>query len=211
MGYIFMDESGDLGFDFSKAKTSRYFVMTCLFAEQKQPIEKIVKKVFQTFAKTELHHHSGVLHCYKEHPRVRHAVLNRLNEKDISILTIYLKKSKVYTRLHDQKHIVYNYITNILLDRIVSKKLISLDSPIEFIASRRESNKFLNENFTSYVERQVQRKANISVRIATPQQEKCLQVVDFACWSVFRKYEHQDESYYNLFKRRVVEENPLFG
>ena len=28
--FIFLDESGDLGFDFDKAKTSRYFVITLL-------------------------------------------------------------------------------------------------------------------------------------------------------------------------------------
>jgi hypothetical protein len=28
MSYIFIDESGDLGFDFTKPKTSRYFLIT---------------------------------------------------------------------------------------------------------------------------------------------------------------------------------------
>ena len=40
MAYIFLDESGDLGFDFSKKRTSRYFIITCLFVSHKRPIEK---------------------------------------------------------------------------------------------------------------------------------------------------------------------------
>jgi len=44
MPYIFLDESGDLGFDFSKKRTSKYFIITCLFATNKRPIEKIVSK-----------------------------------------------------------------------------------------------------------------------------------------------------------------------
>ena len=37
MAYIFMDESGCLGFDFKKPKTSRYFVITFLMAENELP------------------------------------------------------------------------------------------------------------------------------------------------------------------------------
>jgi len=29
--YVYMDESGDLGFDFTKRKTSKYFTITFLF------------------------------------------------------------------------------------------------------------------------------------------------------------------------------------
>lgn len=44
MFYIFLDESGDLGFN-PKKKNSKYFVITALFAENKKPLEKIVKRV----------------------------------------------------------------------------------------------------------------------------------------------------------------------
>jgi hypothetical protein len=48
------------------------------------------------------------------------------------------------------------------------------------------------------------------VEIRPPHQEKSLQVVDVACWAIFRKQEHGDSSYYNLIKQKIVEENPLF-
>jgi len=63
--YLFMDESGCLGFDFTKKKTSKYFVVTCLFTMNKRPLEKIVKKVHGGLRKN-LRKHSGVLHCTKE-------------------------------------------------------------------------------------------------------------------------------------------------
>jgi len=44
MSYIFLDESGDLGFNFQKKKTSKFFIVTCLFTENKRPIEKVVRK-----------------------------------------------------------------------------------------------------------------------------------------------------------------------
>jgi len=212
MAYIFMDESGDLGFNFDKKKTSKFFVITFLFVKEKIPIEKIVKKIFHEFSKQELKFHPSMLHCFKEKPKTRQKVLKLLVSKDVNIITIYLNKKKVYTTLHNEKHVLYNYVANILLDRVYTKKLIPIDMPIFLIASRRETNKFLNTNFKNYIANQLQKNHNpkIVIEIKPPHEEKGLQVVDFVCWSIFRKHEHGDESYYNLIKQKIVEENPLF-
>jgi hypothetical protein len=37
-----------------------------------------------------------------------------------------------------------------------------------------------------------------------------LQIVDFACWSIFQKYEKWDQSYYNIIKDKIIEENGLY-
>lgn len=44
----------------------------------------------------------------------------------------------------------------------------------------------------------------------TPFEEKTLQAVDFVSWAIFRKYEYADDTFYNIIKNRMVEENPLF-
>ncbi len=100
----------------------------------------------------------------------------------------------------------------IFLDRIYTKKILSPDLAIELIASRRETNKFFNDNFKSYLSRQIRNKHKgiLKVSVKTPTEEKCLQAVDFLSWAIFRKYERGDDSYYNLFKKRIIEENPLF-
>lgn len=221
MAYIFLDESGDLGFDFSKKKTSQYFIISFLFIgnekekkrKEKKATDKIIKKIFNGFSKKEIKFHPNTLHAYKEKPKTRDRVFNLLNEREISIISIYLNKNKVYTHLQDEKQVLYNYVTNILLDRVCTKKLIPLNEKIYLIASRRETNKFLNENFKSYLEKQTKNnhKVNIEIQIKTPQEEKCLQIIDFICWAIYRKYEHNDESYYNLFKKQIIEENPLFS
>ncbi len=211
MAYIFLDESGDLGFDFKKKKTSRIFVITCLFVDNKRPIEKIVKKTHSELRK-KYKRRFGILHCFKEKPITRQRLLKRLREKDCVIMTIYLNKKKVYTKLKNEKQVLYNYVTNILLDRIYSKKLIPVGRQIELIASRRETNKFLNENFKNYLNLQARNghKIDVKVHIRTPSEEKSLQVVDFVSWAIFRKYQYKDDSYYNLIKNKIAEENPLF-
>ena len=128
-------------------------------------------------------------------------------------MTIYLNKNKVYTRLQDEKQVLYNYVTNILLDRVYTKRIIPIRMKnIELIASRRETNKFLNENFKSYLNNQAKNRhsVDIKVQIKTPSEEKTLQAVDFVSWAIFRKYEYADDTFYNIIKNRMVEENPLF-
>ncbi|MBI5152828.1 DUF3800 domain-containing protein [Candidatus Peregrinibacteria bacterium] len=211
MAYLFLDESGDLGFNFSKKKTSHVFVITCLFTQDKRPIEKIVKKThFELRRKYKKKF--GILHCVKEKPITRVRLLKRLCEKDCGITIIYLNKKKVYTKLHDEKAVLYNYVTNILLDRICTKKLISTQDHIHLVVSRRETNKFMNENFKSYINSRTKSKRNIdiSINIKTPAEEKSLQAADFISWSIFRKYEYGDDSYYRLIKNKIIEEAPLF-
>jgi hypothetical protein len=207
-----MDESGDLGFDFSKKKTTRFFVITLLFTNSHRPVEKIVRKTFSSLPEKVKKSHSGVLHASKEKSVIRKRLLTLLNDKDISIISICLNKSKVYTKLQDEKHVLYNYVTNILLDRVYTKKLIPLDSPITLIASKRETNKFLNQNFKNYLESQVNdiRQVEIKINIKTPYQEKSLQAVDFVSWSIFRNLEHNDNKYYDIIKSKIIEDSWLF-
>jgi len=212
MAYIFLDESGDLGFNFDKPKTSKYFVITLLFVQNKRPVEKIVKNVFKGLTKKQIKAQKGMLHAYKSNPKTRQKVLADLAQKDVSVMTIYLNKKKVYTKLQDEKQVLYNYVANILLDRIYTRKLIPTNETIHLVASRRETNKFLNDNFKSYLSDQVRNthKLKMNIDIRTPQQEKCLQIVDFASWAIFRKHEHKDETYYNLIKKVIIEESPLY-
>lgn len=211
MGYIFMDESGDLGFDFTKKKTTKFFVITFLFVENKRTIEKIVRKTHSELRK-KYKKKISILHATKEKPLTRKRLLKKLAEKDCYIVTIYLNKKKVYTKLQDEKNVLYNYTTNILLDRIFSKEIFKNYRKFELIASKKETNKFLNENFKNYLNSQMEEKYNVrlSIKIKVPGEEKCLQAVDFISWAIFRKYEYGDRSYYDIIKSKIVEENGLF-
>ncbi len=211
MGFIFLDESGDLGFDFTKKKTSRYFIITFLFVRNKRTLEKLIKQIFRTLSVKERKYIKGILHSNKAKPIIRKTVLSKISLNDISIIAIILNKNKVYTKLQNEKHILYNYVTNILLDRIYTKELIPSDEIIHLVASRRETNKFLNENFRNYINSSNQRKLEIKVEIKTPGEERCLQIVDFASWAIFRKYELNDSEYYGIIKNVICEENFLFG
>jgi len=210
MAYIFMDESGDLGFDFRKKRTTKYFLITFLFVPNKRPIEKCVKNIHRGLRKK--YKKIGVLHAHLEERVTKKRLLKSLSEKSCAVMTIYLNKKRVYTKLHEEKAVLYNYVSNILLDRIYSKRIIPINKKVELIASRRETNKFLNKNFKDYLQKQIKdnHKIDLEILIKTPSEEKALQAVDFISWAIFRKYEYQDDSFYKIIKQKIAEENPLF-
>lgn len=204
-----MDESGDLGFSLNKG-SSQFFLVTFLFTEKKRPLEKIARKVHKGLKK--MYRTVGVLHAYHSTPITRKRLLQSLACADCHMLVIVLNKQKVYTRLQDEKAVLYNYVVNILLDRLFTRELISLEEKIFFVAARRETNQFLNQNFQRYLSSQVATRHGLQmeITIATPAEEKALQVTDFASWAVFRKYEFHDEEYYDLIRSIIIEEFPLF-
>lgn len=213
MAYIFMDESGCLGFDFTKPKTSKNFIITFLFIKNDNVLDKIVGKTFRAIPPKKRRSHSGTLHCNKEDNKTRMRLFSLLRDKDLSVMIITLNKKSVYTPLQEEKTILYNYVTNILLDRIATKKLLPQNDEIQLIASQRETNKFLNINFKQYLENHVAGRHHMRLKVSVrpPSAKKGLQVVDFISWAIFRKYEHQDDSFYNIIKLLIVEENVLFG
>ena len=213
MAYIFMDESGDLGFNEQKEKTSKNFIIAFLFSQNKNILDKIVKKVFNALPQNIKKKHSGTFHCYKEQPKVRLKLLSLLKDKkDISIMIIRLNKGNVWTDLRQEKSILYNYVVNILLNRVFSKKLIPIKDKIVFIQSQRETNKLLNLNFKQYISQQVKKNHGVElvVEIKRPSEEKALQIVDFVSWGVFRKHEHNDDTYYNIIKDLIRENTSLY-
>jgi Protein of unknown function (DUF3800) len=212
MAFIYLDESGDLGFDFSKKRTSRHFVVTFLFAPDKRLVNRAVKKTFVGLSAKQSKGHSGVLHAVNELPKTRKKLLELLTKQECSILTLYLDKKRIYTQLNDEKDVLYNFIANTLLDRILSKKMLPFEEPITLIASQRETNRFLNLNFKNYLESNAERnhKLKLTVEIKTPHQEKGLQAVDFVSWAIFRNHEYGDATYYDLIKSKITEESSLY-
>ena len=95
-------------------------------------------------------------------------------------MAIYLDKEKFIEKLNNEKDILYDVITNELLNRVFNKKLVNVEDQIQIIASRREVNKFSNKNFIDYLSRQNEKNHNtsISIQIKTPSEEKILQLID---------------------------------
>ncbi|OGU11102.1 MAG: hypothetical protein A2X61_00315 [Ignavibacteria bacterium GWB2_35_12] len=212
MFYIFLDESGDLGLDLSKQRTTQFFLVTIMFVKDKRKIEKIVKKVHYGIQKKYKKFRS-ILHANSEKAETKKLLLSMISKTNTSVMTIFLNKRKVYTKLKKERDVLYNFVVNRLLDIVYRKNLIPVEEEVTLIASRKETNKFLNMNFRNYLLNKLNSKykLKLKIEIKTPHEDKCLQAVDFISWSIFRKYEYEDDSYYDIIRDNIVEESPIYS
>lgn len=209
MAYIFLDESGDLGFG---PKSSRWFIFTIVLTNNHRKIEKIIKNIRKGLKKK---YKLKELHAYHADAITKHRMLDKLSElKDLKILCIILNKKKVYVDLQNQKNYLYNYTANILLDRLHNRNLIKTDEPISLYIDQKDTNKFIRDNFEKYLKDNLMQRGNsgrIEIKIKPSHTEKCLQAVDFISWAIFRKYERGDYEYYEKIKSKIIEEKLLFS
>lgn len=206
--YVFMDESGDLGFS---KKSSKWFVFTIAFSTDHRCLERVVKKVWKSLYKK--YKHSGELHASHEKEVTRLKMLKLISQcDDLKIMTIILNKDKVYTDLQNQKNYLYNYTANIILDRLHNKDFIEDINEIKLVIDRKDTKKSLQDNFINYLTNSVSKKGtkNFSVKLHASYENKSLQAVDFISWSIFRKYEQGDYKYYEIIKNKIIEEKLLF-
>jgi hypothetical protein len=114
--------------------------------------------------------------------------------------------------LQNQKNYLYNYTANILLELLHKKKIINIDEAIFLYIDQKDTNKNIRNNFEEYLKDNFVKKGNgkVVIKIKPSHSERCLQAVDFISWAFFRKYQRKELIYYNIFKKIIVEENPLF-
>jgi len=209
MTYIFLDESGDLGFS---QKSSKWFLFTLVVIDNPRPLEKIIKKS-RAGLKKKYKHQFSELHAYCCDDSTRTRVLKSLANLDISVITTILNKKKVYVDLQNQKTYLYNYTANIILDRLINSKLIEKDNEISLVVDRKDTKKNIRENFISYITKAMKKRCdgNFKMSLAASHDEKGLQAVDFISWAIFRKYEKDDLRFYELIKGKIIDERLLFS
>lgn len=207
MLYIFLDESGDLGFDLSKKGASKHFLITVMITREPKRIANCIRRIKE----------SALQKKYKRVPEIkfnnspgafRKRIIKKLAQQDISILSFALNKSKIAAHLHDKKDKVYNYITGLLLDKILNSA--RPDENLTMTVDKVKVGKIQIEDFNFYLGLKLylakQGKRQLQVIHEDSQRNRCLQAVDFISGSIFRKYEFGDLDLYGLMKGRIIEE-----
>ena len=203
MTHIYLDESGDLSFDFTKKRTSKFFIITVLISENKVILERLIKKInLEVVRMSKGKSTPNMLHASKQSDKIRIKLLNELASKDVQIDYIFINKTKSLKYIGIDKHQLYLDLTISLIHNLLKKSRI-LSDRILITASKRETNKDLNEKFINGIEDYFDNKVLVEIQI--PQNEKGLQIVDFCSWGIFRNYEFGDSSFIEIFKEKFLE------
>jgi len=203
MPYLFVDESGDLGFNWNGPGPSRFFVVAALICAHKRPIEKLVKKI-----------HRGLAKKYRMEKNVLHAAelrsidvirfCKQLVDKDAQIVIAYVEKQKVKPTPKNKHDFYIACIRMLLRACLIQPKPDTL-----VFASRRETNKALNNRFKRDVESTMKSSGvQLSLNISNPYEEKSLQAADIVSWAMFQYFEYGDKRYFSILKpllSKVVE------
>ena len=203
---IYLDESGDLGFS---QGSSKYF--TIAFVVVKDPVlfARCVKETkirYKIPRKVELKGSTA-------REVVKKDLLNKLRKLDIEIHAITVKKKNIDARLRKDKNILYNYIVGLLLvDCILAKPagtkvLINVDRRVISVTSGFKFNEYLKYKIWYENARQ---DIDLEVRHLYSHTKHSIQGIDVICNSLFRKYNSNNPTLFNIIKDKVKCEKRLF-
>lgn len=210
MWFLYLDESGDLGFDFVNKKPSKFFTITILAVHGKNGNRQLIKAIHKTLARK--------LNSKRKHKRivpelkgtqttlaVKQYCLQQLETCAVpyTIFSLTLDKRKLYPRLIKEKERVYNYLARRLLDTI---RFENADTRVHLYIDKSKSKPEIAD-FNRYVERHIQGRLNPNVPLhilhEDSQKYPGLQVADMFCWGVFRKYERGETDWYSCYQKRM--------
>ena len=207
MIFIYLDESGDLGFDFTKNNTSSYFSIALLILNEQRPIISLVRKVFTSLPRAIIRRSNGILHSYYEKPITRERLLRGLAKREVKIASMRLDKRNVL--LTESQNELYATIVITLINRLYKDRIINDSENITLVASRMHTSKNLNTKFDESVTSQT-KSSKFNVSIVKPSDDKCLQAVDFVSWALWQKYENRNDSYSKIIADKIVKEYVMY-
>jgi Protein of unknown function (DUF3800) len=214
--FIFLDESGDLGFDPNR-RNSLHFTITLLVCENKSVQEQIKKAVKRTLK-------NKINHKAKKRPvdelkgtgtslEIKKYFYQKMPLRGWSLYSITVVKTKAYQSLSTAqgKKKLYNYLTKEIIIKIPHKKNIN---SINLVVDKCK-NKNERADFDQYIKSQLQEQfgsqTQISINHESSQNNPCLQTVDLFCWGLQRKAEKQDDEWLSCFQAKVKVNLLYFG
>ncbi len=132
MWYLYLDESGDLGFDFVNKKPSKFFTVTILALSCRDANRKLIKAAKITLRRklNDAKHRKRIVYELKgtgTTMEVKKYFYEEVKNIKFGIYSITLNKKKVYERLTKNKSRVYNYISRKVLDKIPFEKIVAIE------------------------------------------------------------------------------------
>lgn len=202
MLYLYLDESGDLGFDFFSKRPSKFFTITVLVVKGIDNNRKLIKAANKTI-KRKLSDQQTELKGTKDSIKVKKYFYKQVIDIPFGIYSLSLNKSRVYDSLTKQKDRVYNFIARKVLDAI---PLEDTSLRIELIIDKSKSKKEVRD-FNGYIIRNLKGRIDpltpLEIYHWRSHENKGLQAVDIFSWGIFRKYEKKDYEWFNIFKEKV--------
>lgn len=208
MWYIYLDESGDLGFDFVNKKPSRHFTITLLAINGEDNHKKIKFAIRKTIKRKllknkKVHQKDLELKGTQTSVPIKEYFYKLIADVRFGLYSITIPKRKVFEYLSHSKDRFYNYIARLVLDQIPFEKA---RERVYLYIDKSKGSQGISE-FDQYVTTQL--KARLDPRVPLEiyhrhsNEVPGLQAVDLFCNGIFKKYEKEDLTWYEIFKHKI--------
>ena len=215
---VYLDESGDLGFDFANKRPSQKFVITLLVCKNKRAVDSFKRAVRRTL-KNKLNRRKNnrrvveELHATSLEYPIKQYFYKQIKNSDWDIYAVALNKGRVYEHLTSKpgRKKLYNYLANFLLDKVD----LSTANPAVTLIVDKCKNKEEIADFNQYLGNQLEARLPLNVPLNIYHEDSRasagLQAVDLFCWGIYRKYEHGDQEWYRDYRSRICFETEYLG
>jgi len=201
--YLYVDESGDLGFDFFAKNPSKFFTVCLLLVRGSEHNRAVISAVNKTVRRKLPPGQAAELKGARTAFKVKEYFYRTAREIPFEIFAITLNKKRVYDYLQVQKPRLYNFIARQVLDRVPWG---DATTRIELIMDRCKNTAEI-ANFNQYIAQEVQGRIDPRIPLTISHQRshenRGLQAVDLFSWGVFRRYEKEDSRWRDVFAEKV--------
>lgn len=207
--FIYLDESGDLGFDFTKEGTSKKFTIALLVCEQstipkiKKAVKRTLKNKINSKRKKSL---VSELKGTATSLSVKTYFLNKMPDTGWELYAITLNKERTMPHLQtkDGKKKLYNFITNELLKSLKPK---TMNTPsVNLIVDRCKDGKD-RKDFNAYIKANLETtfpiETSIYISHEASHNNPGLQAVDMFCYGIQQKENFGKGDWHNQFKTHI--------
>ncbi len=194
--HLFLDESGDTGFNFRQGST-QVFVIALVVVDDPAPLDQAVQRIRSQY---ELHSRyefkfSGTA------DRLKGRFFRGIQDHDFFVRAIVMDKTMIYSERLREKHWFYNYVTKLVLkydDELILEGTLVVDKRLPGIGDRRHFNTYLRRELNRGRRRLKDIKHRDSAR------DNLLQVADMVAGAIHRQYgPRQDPSPLNILSRQI--------
>jgi hypothetical protein len=201
---LIFDESGNLG------SLGRYFVIACIDTRNAKELHNIMKRklgkakeLFPELAR--LHAHE--IKAKDAYPCVKHHILECIASKNLSISYIVLDLWHIKPSLLEDKNILYNYASKLLISRLITKTdegttiNILFDNKTNKITSVNSLNDYIRIHLV--YERGLDVGINFEYKDSDAGDAYIIQAVDYIANALYNLYEYGNDDYSLLIRKNI--------
>jgi len=210
MLYLYLDESGDLGFDFVNKKPSGFFTICVLVVKGRERdlgLGKAVRAVIRRKIYPKYHHGNLELKGNMVSPETRRYFFSLISRIEFSLHFVTLDKKKTCAGLFADKERLYNYIARMALEKVDFRETaIRVIMTVDKMKPR-QGVRIFNAYVLQHLKARIDPQVPLEIFHVPSQESPGLQAADMFSWGVFRKYEREDTEWYSVFSGKIGSES----